>query len=157
LTLAGYSIIPVYERILRILAPCPDLRFEEIGQVRTVRPRHLPGGGAPRSWGTETAACSGDLVPGALVACAQLTCEPVAAAMRIRTQRIKLTVDGDMDLQGTFDVSKEVTVGFAAIRLQFNVDAPQALPDQLRLLREKREQYCEILQTLLRPPRIDAR
>ena len=77
--------------------------------------------------------------------------------MRIQNQRIEVTVDGDMDLQGTLGISKGVPVGFGAIRMQFDVDAPQATPDQLRLLQDKTEQYCEIRQTLLCPPGIDAR
>ena len=107
--------------------------------------------------GTGTAACSGDLLLGALAACAQLTCQLVATAMGIPTQHIHVTVDGDMDLSGTLGISKEVPVGFEAIRVTFNIDAPQATPDQLRGLREKAEQYCVVLQTMLHPPKIETR
>src|SRR5215831_18811934 len=106
--------------------------------------------------GSGTAACSGDLLLGALAACAQLTCQLVASAMGIQTRHIEVTVHGDMDLQGTLGISKEVPVGFQAIRVNFNLDAPDATPDQLRLLQEKTEQYCVVLQTLQHPPRIDA-
>jgi uncharacterized OsmC-like protein len=107
--------------------------------------------------GAGTAACSGDLLLGALAACAQLTCQLVATAMGVPTQHIEVTVSGDMDLQGTLGISKEVPVGFEAIRVQFNLNAPQATPEQLRALREKTEQYCVVLQTMLRPPKIDTR
>ena len=106
--------------------------------------------------GTGTAACSGDLLIGALAACAQLTCQLVATAMGIPTQHIEVTVEGDMDLQGTLGISKEVPVGFAAIRTQFKLDAPQATPEQLKALQEKTEQYCVVLQTLLHPPKIES-
>ena len=106
--------------------------------------------------GTGTAACSGDLLLGALAACAQLTCQLVATAMGIQTRRIEVTVHGDMDLQGTLGISKEVPVGFEVIRVQFNIDAPQATPDQIRLLQEKTEQYCVVMQTMLHPPKIDS-
>jgi len=106
--------------------------------------------------GTGTAACSGDLLLGALAACAQLTCQLVATAMGIQTQHIAVTVEGDMDLAGTLGISKDVPVGFDAIRVQFNLTAPQATPDQLRSLQEKTEQYCVVLQTLLHPPKITA-
>jgi uncharacterized OsmC-like protein len=105
--------------------------------------------------GTGTAACSGDLLLGALAACAQLTCQLVATAMGVPTRRIEVTVSGEMDLQGTLGISKEVPVGFETIRVQFNLDAPQATADQLLVLQEKTEQYCVVLQTLLHPPRID--
>ncbi len=104
--------------------------------------------------GSGTAACSGDLLLGALAACAQLTCQLVATAMGIQTRHIEVTVDGDMDLQGTLGLSKEVPVGFQAIRVNFDLDAPGATPDQLRSLQEKTEQYCVVLQTLLHPPQI---
>lgn len=104
--------------------------------------------------GSGTAACSGDLLLGALAACAQLTCQLVATAMGIPTQKIDVTVDGDMDLSGTLGISKEVPVGFGAIRVNFKIDAPQASADQLKALREKTEQYCVVLQTLLHPPKI---
>jgi uncharacterized OsmC-like protein len=105
--------------------------------------------------GAGTGACSGDLLLGALAACAQITCQMVAAAMGIATERIEVTVDGEMDLRGTLGISKEVPVGFENIRLHFDVLAPTATPEQLRGLREKTEQYCVVMQTLTRPPRID--
>src|ERR1700722_176422 len=106
--------------------------------------------------GTGTAACSGDLLLGALAACAQLTCQLVATAMGIPTRQIGVTVDGDMDLSGTLGLSKDVPVGFETMRMKFNIDAPQATPEQLRAFQEKTEQYCVVLQTLLHPPKIEA-
>jgi uncharacterized OsmC-like protein len=107
--------------------------------------------------GSGTAACSGDLLLGALAACAQVTCQLVATAMGIPAQHIDVTVDGDMDLSGTLGISKEVPVGFESIRLKFTIDAPGASPDQIKALQEKTEQYCVVLQTLLHPPKIEAR
>jgi uncharacterized OsmC-like protein len=104
--------------------------------------------------GTGTAACSGDLLLGALAACAQITCQLVATAMGVPTKHIGVTVSGDMDLQGTLGISKEVPVGFEAIRVQFQIDAPEASPEQVRALQEKTEQYCVVMQTLLHPPKI---
>ena len=107
--------------------------------------------------GAGTGACSGDLLLGALAACAQVTCQMVATAMRIPTKSIAVTVDGDLDLSGTLGISKEVPVGFESIRLKFDVDAPDATPDQLRTLAEKTEQYCVVMQTLSKPPAIETR
>jgi uncharacterized OsmC-like protein len=102
--------------------------------------------------GAGTAACSGDLLLGALSACAQITCQMVAAAMGIPTERIEVTVEGDLDLRGTLGIAKDVPVGFQRIRLRFDIKAPLATPEQLRGLREKTEQYCVVVQTLLQPP-----
>jgi uncharacterized OsmC-like protein len=104
--------------------------------------------------GAGTGACSGDLLLGALAACAQITCQMVAAAMQIPTESIDVTVEGDLDLQGTLGLSKDVPVGFEDIRLAFDVRAPQATEEQLSALRAKTEQYCVVMQTLLNPPRI---
>ena len=104
--------------------------------------------------GGGTGACSGDLLLGALAACAQITCQMVAAAMGIPAERIEVTVEGDLDLRGTLGISRDVAVGFESLRLHFDVAAPKATPEQLRGLREKTEQYCVVMQTLMRPPRI---
>lgn len=107
--------------------------------------------------GAGTAACSGDMLLGALSACAQITCQMVATAMGIATKSIEVTVEGDLDLRGTLGISKEVPVGFDRIRLQFDIDAPGATPEQLNALREKTEQYCVVMQTLVKPPEIQTR
>ena len=104
--------------------------------------------------GAGTGACSGDLLLGALAACAQITCQMVAAAMGIPTEGIAVTVEGDLDLQGTLGMSKEAPVGFEEIRVSFDVRAPQANEEQLNALHAKTEQYCVVMQTLLQPPRI---
>jgi uncharacterized OsmC-like protein len=104
--------------------------------------------------GAGTAACSGDLLLGALAACAQLTCQLVATAMGIPIESIQVGVEGDLDLRGTLGISADVPVGFEGIRVQFAIVAPQASAEQLRALREKTEQYCVVMQTLTRPPKI---
>src|SRR5689334_25305211 len=89
--------------------------------------------------GPGTAACSGDLLLGALAACAQVTCQMVAAAMGIEVERIDITVEGDLDLQGTLGISKETPVGFQSIRILFDVRAPNASEEQLSALKAKTE------------------
>ena len=104
--------------------------------------------------GSGTGACSGDLLLGALAACAQITCQMVATAMGIPAERIEVTVEGDLDLRGTLGISKDVPVGFETIRLNFNIAAANATPDQLRALQEKTEQFCVVMQTLQHPPKL---
>ena len=107
--------------------------------------------------GAGTAACSGDLLLGALSACAQITCQMVAAAMGMVTERIEVTVEGDLDLRGTLGIAKDVPVGFESIRLHFAVLAPGASAEQLRALQEKTEQYCVVMQTILKPPSVQSK
>ena len=104
--------------------------------------------------GPGTAACSGDLLLGALAACAQLTCQLVATAMGIPFEHIRVEVEGEMDLSGTLGISKEVPVGFQDIHAKFDIDAPNATAEQLAALKDKTEQYCVVMQTLLQPPLI---
>lgn len=105
--------------------------------------------------GAGTAACSGDLLLGALAACAQITCQMVATAMGVPTKHIEVQVEGDLDLRGTLGMSKEVPVGFETIRMRFEIDAPEATAEQIQALREKTEQYCVVMQTLTRPPQVE--
>jgi len=104
--------------------------------------------------GAGAGACSGDLLLGALAACAQITCQMVAAAMGIQTEHIEVAVEGELDLRGTLGISKDVPVGFESIRLNFNIAAPNATPDQLHALQEKTEQFCVVMQTLQHPPKL---
>jgi uncharacterized OsmC-like protein len=104
--------------------------------------------------GTGTGACSGDLLLGALAACAQITCQMVAAAMGIPTDRIEVSVEGELDLRGTLGISKDLPVGFESIRVLFDIAAPKATTEQLAGLREKTEQYCVVMQTLMQPPKM---
>lgn len=109
----------------------------------------------PGVGGAGTAACSGDLLLGALAACAQLTCQMVAANMGLTDLTVSVTVEGDLDLRGTLG-TPDVAVGFEQIRLLFDIKGEVAA-DRLERLKERTERYCVVLQTLLAPPSIEAR
>jgi uncharacterized OsmC-like protein len=110
----------------------------------------------PGVGGPGTGACSGDLLLGALAACAQLTCQMVATAMGLDARRIEVTVEGDLDLRGTLGIDRDVSAGFDAIRLRFDIDAPDATAEDIDGLMARTERYCTVLQTLRRPPTIEA-
>jgi len=99
--------------------------------------------------GEGTGACSGDLLLGALAACAQITCQMVAEAMGLEVSAIAVTVEGDLDLRGTLGIDREAPVGFTDIRVSFAIDAPGATDEQLGALRRKTERYCVVYQTLV--------
>jgi uncharacterized OsmC-like protein len=103
--------------------------------------------------GPGTGACSGDLLLGALAACAQITAQLVAANMGLDV-RVAVSVDGDLDLRGTLGLT-DAQVGFEALRLRFAVEG-DVPPERLDRLKARTERYCVVLQTLLAPPRIDA-
>jgi uncharacterized OsmC-like protein len=102
--------------------------------------------------GPGTAACSGDLLLGALAACAQITCQMVATAMEVPTKRIEVVVEGDLDLRGTLGVARDAPVGFSSIRVRYEIDAPGVDPQLLESLHAKSERYCTVLQTLRESP-----
>jgi uncharacterized OsmC-like protein len=104
--------------------------------------------------GAGTGACSGDLLLGALAACAQITCQMVAEAMGVPVQKIEVSVEGDLDLRGTLGIAPEAQVGFEAIRVRYEIDAPEASAEQLAKLKERAEKYCVVMQTLLQPPAV---
>jgi uncharacterized OsmC-like protein len=97
--------------------------------------------------GEGTGACSGDLLLGALAAC-------VAEAMGLELNDIAVTVEGDLDLQGTLGLDREAPVGFTDIRVTFAIDAPAATAEQLGALQRKTERYCVVMQTLRTAPPI---
>jgi uncharacterized OsmC-like protein len=120
----------------------------EVGRAVHAAEAH-PGVGGPGG-----AACSGDLLLGALAACAQVTCQMVASARGLPVRSVAVTVEGDLDLQGTLGTRRDVPVGFEAIRVRFDLDAPDLGHDDRARLAETTERYCVVMQTLLAPPRV---
>ena len=105
----------------------------------------------PATGGSGHAACSGDMLLEALVACAGVTLNAVATALGIELRDASLLAEGDLDFRGTLGLSKEVPVGFQNIRLQFTLDT-DATEDQLATLLRLTERYCVVYQTLAHPP-----
>src|SRR5262249_43770362 len=105
----------------------------------------------PPAGGDGKAACAGDMLLQALVACAGVTLGAVATAMNVPVRGGTVTAEGDLDFRGTLGVSKEAPVGFKDIRLRFDLDA-DATPEQLANLLKLTERYCVVYQTLRTPP-----
>jgi uncharacterized OsmC-like protein len=105
----------------------------------------------PATGGDGQAACSGDILLQALVACAGVTLRAVATALEIPLRGGTVTAEGDLDFRGTLGVSKEVPVGFKAIRLHFDLDT-DATPEQRESLLKLTRRYCVVYQTLEQPP-----
>ena len=101
----------------------------------------------PATGGSGLLACSGDLLLEALVACAGVTLQAVATAIGVEIKSGTVKAEGDLDFKGTLGVSKEVSVGFNAIRLQFNLDS-NATAEQIDSLAKLTERYCVVYQTL---------
>lgn len=109
----------------------------------------------PATGGSGLEACSGDMLLEALVACAGVTLKAVATALEFRLDGGQVRAEGDLDFRGTLGVERTAPVGFAAIRLAFDIetDEPQERIDTLLRLTER---YCVVLQTLRAAPPIGA-
>jgi uncharacterized OsmC-like protein len=110
----------------------------------------------PATGGSGMELCSGDMLLEALVACAGVTVKAVATALDIPVKSGKVSAEGDLDFRGTLGVAKDAPVGFAQIRLRFDLDtdAPQEKLDQLLKLTER---YCVVYQTIKSGPPVDVK
>jgi len=108
----------------------------------------------PATGGSGMELCSGDMLLEALVACAGVTLKAVATAIDVPLKSGVVSAEGDLDFRGTLGVAKEAPVGFAQIRLRFDVDtdAPQDKLDQLLKLTER---YCVVYQTIKSGPPVE--
>jgi uncharacterized OsmC-like protein len=105
----------------------------------------------PSAGGDGLAACSGDMLLEALVACAGVTLRAVATSMNLAVRAGTVRAEGELDFRGTLGVSREAPVGFRNIRLSFDLDADLSQQERAKLL-ELTERYCVIYQTLRTPP-----
>ncbi len=103
--------------------------------------------------GDGLSACSGDMLLDALVACAGVTLRAVSTAMGLNVRGGLVRAEGDLDFRGTLGVAKDAPVGFARIRLAFELDT-DASQEQLDALIRLTERYCVVYQTLRQPPEI---
>lgn len=108
----------------------------------------------PATGGSGLELCSGDMLLEALVACAGVTLKAVSTALEIPLRAATVSAEGDLDFRGTLGVDWEAPVGFAGIRLRFDVetDAEQEKLDQLLKLTER---YCVVYQTIRHGPDVD--
>jgi uncharacterized OsmC-like protein len=110
----------------------------------------------PAAGGDGAAACSGDMLLEALVACAGVTLRAVATALNVELRGGTVRAEGDLDFRGTLGVAKDAPVGFRSIRLTFDLDT-DAGEEQLASLLKLTERYCVIYQTLRNPPAAEAK
>ena len=107
----------------------------------------------PASGGSGLELCSGDMLLEALVACAGVTLRSVATAIEVPLKSGNVIAEGDLDFRGTLGVDKEAPVGFAEIRLRFEI-ATDAAKDKLDLLQKLTERYCVVYQTIRNGPQV---
>jgi uncharacterized OsmC-like protein len=107
----------------------------------------------PATGGDGLAACSGDMLLQALVACAGVTLKAVATAIGVPLRGGAVRAEGDLDFRGTLGVDRETPVGFVEIRLRLELDT-DAPAEQVARLLQLTERYCVVYQTLRSPARL---
>jgi uncharacterized OsmC-like protein len=110
----------------------------------------------PASGGSGLELCSGDMLLEALVACAGVTLKAVATALDIPLKAATVSAEGDLDFRGTLGVAKDAPVGFAQIRLRFDLDT-DAAQDKLDQLLKLTERYCVVYQTIKAGPPVEVK
>jgi uncharacterized OsmC-like protein len=110
----------------------------------------------PATGGSGLELCSGDMLLEALVACAGVTLKAVATALAIPLASGTVSAEGDLDFRGTLGVAKDAPVGFAQIRLRFNIDTDVS-QEKLDSLLKLTERYCMVYQTLKSGPPIEVK
>jgi len=108
----------------------------------------------PATGGSGLELCSGDMLLEALVACAGVTLKAVATALDIPFRSGTVLAEGDLDFRGTLGVAKDAPVGFAQIRLRFDLDT-DAAADKLDQLLKLTERYCVVYQTIRSGPPVE--
>ena len=108
----------------------------------------------PATGGSGLELCSGDMLLEALVACAGVTLKAVATALDIPLKTAKVSAEGDLDFRGTLGVDRAAPVGFAQIRLRFDVET-DAAQDKLDQLLKLTERYCVVYQTIKSGPPVE--
>jgi uncharacterized OsmC-like protein len=107
----------------------------------------------PATGGDGALLCSGDMLLEALVACSGVTLRAVATSLGIEIHGGRVLAEGDLDFRGTLGVAREAPVGFASIRLAFELDT-DADSEQLATLLKLTERYCVVYQTLAVAPEL---
>ncbi len=108
----------------------------------------------PLAGGSGLQLCSGDMLLEALVACAGVTLKAVATALEVPLRSGTVSAEGDLDVRGTLGVAKDAPVGFAPIRLRFDLDTDAPL-DKLDQLLKLTERYCVVYQTIRNGPPVE--
>ncbi|HET6424286.1 MAG TPA: OsmC family protein [Planctomycetaceae bacterium] len=116
-------------------------------RIETGRGAMTEAGLHPMAGGDPRFACSADMLLESLIGCAGVTLCAVATAMSIPIASGTIAAEGDVDFRGTLGISKEIPVGFLAIRIQIELQTT-ADDAQLQKLATLTERYCVVAQSL---------
>lgn len=82
-----------------------------------------------------------------LGACTAISYQVWAEKLELTVDRVDVTIDGTIDLQGFFGLADDVRPGFQGINLDITVTGPHSAADYQRLA-DTVEQHCPVLDNL---------
>jgi pyruvate dehydrogenase E2 component (dihydrolipoamide acetyltransferase) len=107
--------------------------------------RHLVLVDEPTSFGgTDSAANPAELLLAALGASLSVTLRCHAALLGLKVGRIRVELEGDLDIRGFFDADPAVRSGFAELRLHLQIES-DASPEALARLMAAADRGCPVL------------
>ena len=105
----------------------------------------------PRSLGgTDTAQSPVELFLSSVATCQAATYRLWADELGIALERVTVEVAGDIDLRGYLGLDDAVPPGYSALRVDVRLEGPET-EERYRLLAERAEQHCPLLDALVRP------
>ena len=104
----------------------------------------------PSLGGTDEGASPIELVLGVLASCQAITYRVWAAKLGVALDRVRVEVDGDIDLRGFFGIDGGARPGFGAIRLRVALEGPEP-PERYRQLAETVDGHCPLLDLTANP------
>jgi uncharacterized OsmC-like protein len=105
----------------------------------------------PPLGGSNTAPNMVEVVLGAYGCCLTTGYVMNAGLQGIKLEGVEIELEGDLDLQGFFGLSSEVSPGYSGIRVNVHLSAPEATPEQLQALHDKVVQTSPVGAILARP------
>lgn len=103
----------------------------------------------PSIGGTDEGASPIEAVLGVLAACQAITYRVWAAKMGVALDHVRVTVDGDIDLNGFFGLDDAARAGFTAIRVKVELDGPE--PHRHRELADTADRHCPVFDLVANP------
>lgn len=126
-----------------------QLYTETVVREHTVRSDYGEAAG-----GTNKAPNPIELLLSAFAACIEAAFYEFAVHEGYRIDSLSVEVEGTMDLRGLFMVDDSVPAGFQDIRYVFNISSPEPA-EKIRALAEKVVAHCPVVDSLMKPTKVD--
>jgi uncharacterized OsmC-like protein len=104
----------------------------------------------PSIGGTNEGASPIEAALGVLAACQAITYRVWAANLEIALDHVRVTVEGDIDLNGFFGLDEGARAGFTAIRVRVELDGPESR-DRYRELADAADRHCPLFDLIANP------